>query len=110
MKKIMTKCFEACQNKLLQKRGMFDLLGFDFMIDQEMKVSQFDFNITGTKMVETGTRWDIHEGFKASFDFLGLANRDQHQPCPSHQLLGTKASYSANGQRNAKYRYIFPKQ
>ena len=56
MKKIMTKCFEACQNKLLQKRGMFDLLGFDFMIDQEMKVSQFDFNITGTKMAETGTR------------------------------------------------------
>ena len=52
----MTKCFEACQNNLLQKRGMFDLLGFDFMIDQEMKVSQFDFDITGTKMVETDTR------------------------------------------------------
>ena len=44
MKNIMMKCFEACQNKLLRKRGMFDLLGFDFMIDQEMKVSQFDIN------------------------------------------------------------------
>ena len=48
----MAKCFEACQNKLLQKRGMFDLLGFDFMIDQEMKVSQFDCNITGMIMTQ----------------------------------------------------------
>ena len=58
-------------------------------------------------MVEADTRWDIYEAFKASFGSLGLANRDQHQPCPSHQLLGPKASDSANGQRNAKYRYIF---
>ena len=38
MKEIMLKCFRAVQNKLERRLGFFDLLGFDFMVDDDLKV------------------------------------------------------------------------
>ena len=38
MTQIMTHCFNAVKNKLQCKLGYFDLLGFDFLLDEEMKV------------------------------------------------------------------------
>ena len=38
MKKIMLTCFQSVQRKLQRKLGFFDLLGFDFMIDENFKV------------------------------------------------------------------------
>ena len=35
----MLICFQSVQYKLERKRGYFDLLGFDFMVDDNMKVS-----------------------------------------------------------------------
>ena len=39
IKQIMTYCFTAVKHKLNCKMGYFDLYGFDFMIDEDMKVS-----------------------------------------------------------------------
>jgi len=39
MKEIMLLCFNASKSKLVQRSSMFELLGFDFMIDSDMKVS-----------------------------------------------------------------------
>ena len=39
IKEIMLICFKAVENKLERKCGYFDLLGFDFMVDDNMNVS-----------------------------------------------------------------------
>ena len=38
MQRIMLHCFNSVKHKLHCKVGYFDLYGFDFMIDQNMKV------------------------------------------------------------------------
>ena len=40
MKAIMTTCFHSVRHKLSHKIGYFDLLGFDFMVDTQLNVSQ----------------------------------------------------------------------
>ncbi len=40
MKEIMLHCFRAVQYKLACKLGYFDLYGFDFLVDENMKVSK----------------------------------------------------------------------
>ena len=37
----MLICFQSVQCKLERKRGYFDLLGFDFMVDENMRVSSY---------------------------------------------------------------------
>lgn len=39
MQQIMTQCFFAVKSKLDQRLGLFDLIGCDFMIDEDFKVS-----------------------------------------------------------------------
>ena len=41
MKTIMLYCFQAVEHKLKAKIGYFDLYGFDFLIDDAMKVSVY---------------------------------------------------------------------
>ena len=41
MKSIMVTCYKSVQARLDAKAGMFDLLGFDFMIDEDMKVGDY---------------------------------------------------------------------
>ena len=43
MKQIMFQCFLAVKSKLDRKLGLFDLLGCDFLIDEEFKVRRFPF-------------------------------------------------------------------
>lgn len=38
MKQIMVQCINAVKNKLQCKLGYFDMFGFDFLIDEDMKV------------------------------------------------------------------------
>ncbi|XP_057303640.1 protein polyglycylase TTLL10-like [Hydractinia symbiolongicarpus] len=45
MKEIMLLCFHASKNKIQQTQGMFELLGFDFMVDENMKVWLIEVNI-----------------------------------------------------------------
>jgi len=45
MKEIMVICANACKNKLDKAHGTFDLLGFDFMIDDNMKVWLIEINV-----------------------------------------------------------------
>ena len=40
MKTIMATCFNSVRHKLSHKIGYFDLLGFDFMVDTQLNVSQ----------------------------------------------------------------------
>ena len=40
MHQIMTTCFHSVRQKLHRRAGTFDLLGFDFLIDDNFKVSQ----------------------------------------------------------------------
>eukprot|EP00794_Sanderia_malayensis_P015068 gene15068-16623_t len=45
MKEIMLLCFRAAHNKLQRRMGYFDLLGFDFMVDENMKVWLIEINV-----------------------------------------------------------------
>ena len=38
MKEIMITCTKGAIGKLVEKPSMFELLGFDFMVDERMKV------------------------------------------------------------------------
>ena len=38
MHQIMTTCFHSIRQKLHRRTGTFDLLGFDFLIDEDFKV------------------------------------------------------------------------
>lgn len=38
MHQIMTTCFHSVRQKLHRRSGTFDLLGFDFLIDDDFKV------------------------------------------------------------------------
>ena len=38
MKDIMLTCTKGVREKLTQRSSMFELLGFDFMVDENMKV------------------------------------------------------------------------
>lgn len=61
MLQIMTTCFHSVRQKLHRRAGTFDLLGFDFLIDDNFKVSQMHTIIpkvcVGYKMInnEEGT-------------------------------------------------------
>jgi len=46
MKNIMLYCFYAVKHRLKSRIGYFDLYGFDFLIDENMKVRSFHFSIT----------------------------------------------------------------
>ena len=46
IKEIMLVCFRAAQNKMEKRCGYFDLLGFDFMVDEDMKVFECRFNLS----------------------------------------------------------------
>ena len=39
MQEIMLHCFQSVRYKLDRKLGYFDLLGFDFMLDENLNVS-----------------------------------------------------------------------
>ena len=45
MQEIMLSCFHAVKHKLDCQLGFFELLGFDFMIDSNMKVWLIEVNI-----------------------------------------------------------------
>lgn len=38
MQRIMTQCFFAVKSKLDRRLGLFDLIGCDFMVDEDFKV------------------------------------------------------------------------
>lgn len=38
MQQIMTQCFLSVKSKLDRRLGLFDLLGCDFMVDEDFKV------------------------------------------------------------------------
>ncbi|MFT7802244.1 inactive polyglycylase TTLL10-like [Arapaima gigas] len=38
MQQVVTQCFQAVKSKLERKLGYFDLIGCDFMIDENFKV------------------------------------------------------------------------
>lgn len=41
MKQIMVHCVQAVKSKLQCRLGYFDMFGFDFLIDEDMKVKFF---------------------------------------------------------------------
>lgn len=45
MHQIMTTCFHSVRQKLHRRTGTFDLLGFDFLIDEDFKVWLLEVNI-----------------------------------------------------------------
>ena len=45
MQQIMTQCFLAVKSKLDCRLGFFDLIGCDFMVDEDFKVCEALLNI-----------------------------------------------------------------
>ncbi|XP_028393801.1 uncharacterized protein LOC114518086 [Dendronephthya gigantea] len=45
MQEIMLHCFQSVRYKLERKLGYFDLLGFDFMLDEDLKVWLIEINV-----------------------------------------------------------------
>ncbi|XP_065834366.1 protein polyglycylase TTLL10-like [Oscarella lobularis] len=45
MQQIMMKCFHSVRHRLKCRLGFFELLGFDFMIDDDMKVYLIEINV-----------------------------------------------------------------
>lgn len=45
MQRIMTQCFFAVKSKLDRRLGVFDLIGCDFMVDEDFKVWEKLVNI-----------------------------------------------------------------
>lgn len=49
MQQIMTQCFFAVRAKLDRRLGFFDLIGCDFMVDEDFKVGQECFLKVGVQ-------------------------------------------------------------
>lgn len=41
----MTICFKSVQNKLVQAVGHFEVLGFDFMLDENFNVREYSLSL-----------------------------------------------------------------
>lgn len=57
---IMTTCFLTVKDKLDNRLGFFELLGFDFMLDDSLKVSYMTCILTTITIVTTTVMadWD----------------------------------------------------
>lgn len=63
IKEIMLICFRAVEHKLERKSGYFDMLGFDFLIDDDMKVITaflYDIHLHETEHVFA---WELKSEF-----------------------------------------------
>ncbi|CAL8306416.1 unnamed protein product [Gadus morhua 'NCC'] len=59
MKQIMFQCFLAVKSKLDRKLGLFDLLGCDFLIDEEFKVWLLEMNCNPALTTNCGVLQDV---------------------------------------------------
>ena len=74
MQEIMVHCFQSVRYKLDKRLGYFDLLGFDFMLDENLNVS-----------ADHDKYWDVFGHFASQYFMLiypcalhlGMAYRDK---------------------------------
>ena len=81
----MLTCYHSVKHKLENRVGYFDLLGFDFMLDSDLRVSDA---ICHSKIaVLTNT-----------FLHIAVADRGEHQPSHAHQLRGAVSHLARSDQ------------
>lgn len=83
MQQIMTQCFLAVKFKLDRRLGFFDLIGCDFMVDEDFKVwtcSRSVLCVCVCVRLQADRVWFL----------TGVVAGDELQPCSSHKLRGVE--------------------
>jgi len=55
----MKYCFNAVRHKLQSRLGLFDIYGFDFMIDENMKIWLIEVNVNPAMHVNCDTLKEV---------------------------------------------------
>ncbi|XP_070560557.1 protein polyglycylase TTLL10-like isoform X2 [Ptychodera flava] len=101
MNQIMLQCFHSVKNKLQCKLGFFDLYGFDFLLDTDMKVWLLEINVNPALHVNCEALMEVIPGVIEETLDLTLEifekSRKGKPIMPLKALKGFKLLYNGSG-------------
>lgn len=99
MQQIMVHCFQAVKSKLECKLGYFDLIGCDFLVDENFKVLSSAPGSRGQVCAQVGL-WELGSIGMTAVSCPGVAAGNERQPRATHQLPGPQGSHPGRGGRD----------